>query len=340
MSPQAVQQSGVRDKGQGRLTEADARAVAREAVSVAATSPWLSTQAIVSAGERNTPTMVAGVTLPYFAIRRFDVKRGALWTEGDELLKTKVCVVGQTVAEWLFGSDDPVGRRVRIGQHNFRVLGVLVSRGTSTFGDDQDDRILMPIGSLAARVRKVPRAGRHVHGERAEPEVTKRAERQITGSSASATASPTARSPTSPCAPRRSCSTFGKVSGCSALLLGVATVSLVVGGIGVMNIMLVSVAERTREIGIRLSIGARRRDILLQFLVEAVVLCLGGGFLGVLLGGSVTVLAGRALGWNAWPTPLSVLVATATSFVIGTVFGWLPAFRASRLDPVEALRTE
>lgn len=343
VSPQAVQQSGVRDKGQGRLTEADARAVAREAVSVAATSPWLSTQAIVSAGERNTPTMVAGVTLPYFAIRRFDVKRGALWTEGDELLKTKVCVVGQTVAERLFGSDDPVGRRVRIGQHSFRVLGVLVSRGTSTFGDDQDDRILMPIGSLAARVRKVPpgRVDMFMASARS-PEVTKRAERQITEILRQRHRIADGAEPDfSVRAQKELLDLQEKVSGVlSALLLGVATVSLVVGGIGVMNIMLVSVAERTREIGIRLSIGARRRDILLQFLVEAVVLCLGGGFLGVLLGGSVTVLAGRALGWNAWPTPLSVLVATATSFVIGTVFGWLPAFRASRLDPVEALRTE
>lgn len=343
INPESVQSSGVRGKVSGRLTEADGRAIARDAPSVAAVAPWLSTAAQVVYGDRNVQTMVAGTTTPYFPIRRFNVAKGEKWTESDELLKTKVCIVGQTVADKLFGTEDPIGRTIRIGRAPHRVIGVLAPKGNSPFGEDQDDRIIMPIGSFRARVQATsPGRVDMLMASSTSEQTTDRAQTQIEsilrqrhriadGRDADFRVNTQAEF-------RETQQAIAKVLG--ALLLSVAAVSLVVGGIGVMNIMLVSVAERTREIGIRMSIGARARDILVQFLIEAVVLSLAGGVLGIVLGGAATIALGRALGWNAVPSLESVGVAVLTSAVIGIGFGFLPARRAASLDPIDALRTE
>jgi putative ABC transport system permease protein len=343
--PEAVQRSGARDldRAQVRLTEGDGRAILREAVSVTDVAPFLSTSTQVVFGDQNVSTLVAGVTLPYFRVRRFALADGALWTESDELTKTKVCVLGRTVATALFGASDPVGQTIRIGSHPHRVLGVLVPKGTSPYGEDQDDRILMPIGSVRARIRPTP-PGRvdMLLASASSEHTTARAEEQIT-----AILRQRHRLADSDLADFgiRTQKEYretqkGIADVLQALLLGVAAVSLVVGGIGVMNIMLVSVAERTREIGIRLSIGARERDILLQFLIEAVALSSMGGALGIALGSGLTFAAARALDWKAAPTADAILVAVATSALIGVVFGFVPARRAAKLDPIEALRSE
>ncbi len=269
--------------------------------------------------------------------------KGEAWQESDELIKSKVCLLGATVATELFGALDPIGHTIRIGRSPFRVIGVLEARGSSLFGDDQDDRVMMPPGTF--RVHVLPTSPGRVDSlvtSAASPEVTARAEAQIASILRQRHHIPDGQQPdfrTSSQAELRE--TQQRITlVLSALLLGVAAISLVVGGIGVMNIMLVSVAERTREIGIRMSIGARERDILLQFLIEAVVLSVIGGLLGAMLGTSATLGLGRALGWRMIPSPIALALAVATSGGIGVAFGFFPARRAAKMDPIDALRTE
>jgi putative ABC transport system permease protein len=343
VSPENVQSSGARGQVTGRLTENDARAVARDAVSVERVAPFLQTVGQVVYGDKNAATTMAGTTISYFPIRRFRISKGELWSESDELLKTKVCVVGTTVADKLFGTDDPIGRTIRIGRSPYRIIGLLEPKGTSPFGEDQDDRLLMPIGSFRARVMHTsPGRVDMFMASSTSDQTTTRAQEQIgsilrqrhriaDGKASDFVVNTQAEF-------REAQQAIAGVL--SALLLSVAAVSLVVGGIGVMNIMLVSVAERTREIGIRLAIGARERDILIQFLIEAIVLSMAGGVLGILVGSGATIGLGRALGWNAVPSLESIVVAVATSAIIGVVFGFLPARRAAKLDPIDALRQE
>ena len=340
--PAPVQVSGARSKSVGRLTEADGRAIAREAVSVSGVAPWLMTQGQVVYGDKNWSTALAGTTLPYFPIRRYTIAKGSGWTESDELLKTKVCVVGQTVATNLFGAEDPVGRTIRIGSFPFTVLGVLAVRGTSLFGEDQDDRILMPIGSFRARVMHTsPGRADQLIVSATSDQTVGRAKGEIEAILRQRHRLGDARDDFSVSSQAEFRETTGAVMGTlAALLLSVAGVSLLVGGIGVMNIMLVSVAERTREIGIRMSIGARERDILVQFLIEAIVLTMIGGALGIVVGSGLTLALGRVLSSPMAPSAGALEVAVAMSIAVGTVFGFLPAWRAAKLDPMVALRVE
>ncbi|MBV9948462.1 MAG: ABC transporter permease [Myxococcales bacterium] len=337
-----VQVSGARSKNVGRLTEADGRAIARDAVSVSGVAPFLQTQGQVVYRDKNWATSITGTTLSYLPIRRYTIGKGSAWTESDELLKTKVCVIGQTVAASLFGGEDPVGRVVRIGRSPYTVVGVLSPRGTSPFGDDQDDRVMMPIGSFRARVMHTApgRADQLIISATSETTVN-RAKAQIEGILRQRHRVEPGRDDfeVNSQADFRA-STEAIMATLSALLLSVAAVSLLVGGIGVMNIMLVSVAERTREIGNRMSIGARERDILVQFLVEAVALTMLGGLLGIAAGSAITLGIGRILASTMAPSATALGVAVATSVVIGTVFGFLPAWRAAKLDPIAALRVE
>jgi putative ABC transport system permease protein len=341
--PQPVQASGARSKFAGRLTENDMNAILRESVSVSAGAPFMGTQGQVVYGDRNVMTQIIGVTLPYYDIRRWTIARGEKWTETDELLKTKVCVVGKTVALKLFGTEDPVGRTIRIGRSPYRVIGELGTRGSSSFGDDQDDRVMMPAGSYRARVVHMPpgRADQLMFSATSEATV-EHARRQIQtilrqrhniaeGNSDDFEMRTQAETRETTDAILGMLSLFG---------IAVAAISLLVGGVGVMNIMLVSVAERTREIGIRMSIGARERDILIQFLVEAVMLTLVGGVLGIVVGSLAALGIGQALDMPMTPTPRSILVAVGTSAAIGTLFGFLPAWRAAKLDPIVALRVD
>jgi putative ABC transport system permease protein len=343
INPQPTQSSGARGKSTGRLTENDAKAILREANSVSHVAPWLSAQGQVVYADRNVATMLVGTTLEYFPIRKYNVDKGQNWTETDEQLKSKVAVIGGTVADKLFGTDDPVGHTIRVGRYPFKIIGVLARRGTSTFGEDQDDRIIMPIGAFRGRVMYTsPGRVDTIMASATSEQTTQRAQDQITAILRQRHRIAPDRDPdfnVNTQAEFRKAQE-GITTALSMLLLSVAAVSLLVGGIGVMNIMLVSVAERTREIGIRMSIGARGRDILTQFLVEAVVLSMMGGFLGIALGVGSTVSLGRALDWPMMPSVGSIAVAALTSAIIGVVFGFLPARRAAGLDPIEALRVE
>jgi putative ABC transport system permease protein len=342
--PETTQQSGVRGKTSGRLTEGDAKAVAREAVSVAGVGYWLSTNGQIVNGDKNTQTSVIGTNLAYFPIRKWEVGKGSFWTESDELLKTKVCLIGETVREKLFGAaEDPIGATVRIAGFPYRVIGVLKARGASTFGDDQDDRLVMPVGSYRARIQHTSpgRLDQLIIGATSENTVD-HAVSQISSILRQRHHIEEGRPDDfgihTQAEQREIQSQIFGVLG--MLLFGVAAISLLVGGIGVMNIMLVSVAERTREIGIRMSIGAREGDILLQFLIEAVVLSCVGGLAGMILGVVVTSGLGKAFDLPLHAGLGSIIMAVGTSAAIGLVFGYLPARRAAKLDPIDALRTD
>jgi putative ABC transport system permease protein len=342
--PRTTQQSGARAKGAGRLTEADGHAIAREAVSIAGVGFFMQTAGQVIYKDKNVATTIIGTNLPYFPIRKYELAKGSLWEENDELLKTKVCVLGNTVSEKLFGTGvDPVGETIRVGTFPYRVVGLLKARGAATIGQDQDDRIMMPTGSYRGRIMHT--APGHLDAlliGASSAETSDRAKDQITailrqrhriGEGGDLDFD------------IRTQAQFQETVGgilniMSLLLMGVATISLLVGGIGVMNIMLVSVAERTREIGTRMSIGAREQDILLQFLVEAVVLSLLGGIIGIIVGVGATTGIGFVLDWKLTPSFGSIVLAVGTSAGIGLLFGYLPARRAAKLDPIEALRVE
>jgi putative ABC transport system permease protein len=342
VSPQPAQASGARSKGVGRLTEGDGRAIVRDAVSVSGVAPWLSTQGQVVYADKNWATTMIGTGLSFFPIRRYRIANGSAWTESDEIFKTKVCLIGQTVATNLFGSADPVGRTVRVGRSPYTVIGVLAARGTSFFGDDQDDVLMMPIGSFRGRVMHTsPGRTDQLLISATSDQTTGRAKAQIESILRQRHRVEPGREDFIVNSQAEARQTTEAVLGTlSALALGVAAVSLLVGGIGVMNIMLVSVAERTREIGIRMSIGAREGDILVQFLVEAVVLTMVGGVFGIVFGSAFTVALGRLLSSPMAPSVRALGIAVATSVGIGTIFGFLPAWRAAKLDPMAALRTE
>jgi putative ABC transport system permease protein len=325
------------------MTEADGEAILRNATSISSVVPWSVAGATVVYGDKNWSTQAMGTTRGYWDVRGYTFAEGSSWSETDEVLKTKVCVIGQVVREQLFGTSEAVGQWVRVGRHPYRVIGVLTKKGNSPFGEDQDDRLLMPVGSFRARILPMP-PGRVMT-------LMASATSELTVDRAVEQAGEILRQRhhiqpgeeqdfviRSPLELRRSLETIFDTL--TVLLGAIAAVSLLVGGVGVMNIMLVSVTERTREIGIRMAIGATEGDILVQFLVEAVTLCVLGGLVGIGVG--VAAIRGLAVVLELnMGIPIPALVAAvATSGVIGITFGFLPARRAARLDPITALRNE
>ena len=343
--PQSAAASGAKGaQGSGvRLSGEDGKAIAREALSVAAVSPAIRAAAQAVYGDKNTPTSVEGVTLPYFTIRNWKVTRGTLWTEHDELLKTKTCVIGTTIQKKLFGGEDPVGRTIRIGRYPFRVLGVLEAKGDAPFGGDQDDTIVMPVQSFRARILRTPPDFAGVLMVSAtSAETTERAVKQIDSILRQRHRIAEGRAADFEIHTQKEFQAMQSVvyNLLTLLLVAVAAISLFVGGIGVMNIMLVSVTERTREIGIRMAIGARAHDIRTQFLVEAITLALLGGLLGAIIGITAIAIISRVLEWKMGISPLALGISIGTSALTGIVFGFFPARRAAQLDPIEALRHE
>jgi len=341
--PGSTTQAGVR-AGSGTvttLTEDDARAIQKELPSVRLAAPSLRTVAQVVSANQNWSTAVTGSTPDYFIARDWSFESGNPFTSSDVDGATKVAVLGKTVATNLFGSQDPIGQIIRIRNVPFKVVGLLSPKGQSAMGQDQDDVVIIPLSTLQKRIMGVTYI-QTIFVSANSPQKTIVAQEQVRLLLHQRHRIPlgqdddfTVRNMTDIAAAAEASSQV------MTLLLGsIASVSLIVGGIGIMNIMLVSVTERTREIGIRMAVGARGRDILLQFLVEAVVLSLAGGFFGVILGmtGSRIISA-----FVHWPTIISlgsILLAFVFSVTIGVFFGLYPARRAASLDPIAALRYE
>jgi putative ABC transport system permease protein len=341
--PQDTRSSGARAATRARLTEEDAAAILRDATSVSDITPQSTTRAQVVSGDGNVSTSVLGIGDGYFKIMGFDVDEGMTFSPVEFRTKAKVVILGQSVKRELFGSGDCVGEYVRIGRHPFRIVGVLKKKGESPFGEDQDDRVLMPIGAFRARVlRSGPGRVQMLIAQASSDDTVNRATTQIDEilrqrHKIEPEDEPDFGVRTQAEIRKSNEATFTTLT---LLLSAIAAISLLVGGIGVMNVMLVSVTERTREIGIRLAIGAREWDILTQFLIEAVVLSLFGGLAGLAVGlGGIAVLA-KTLGWEFTVPIQAIVTALVTSATVGVVFGYLPAHRAAKLDPIEALRHE
>jgi putative ABC transport system permease protein len=343
--PQQSNASGARGAQGGgvRLTEEDGRVIKREAVSIAAVAPVLRAQAQFVYMDKNVSTSALGTNRDYFTVRSWKVKTGAMWDDTDEAVKSKVCLVGETVKKNLFGDIDPIGHYIRVDRYNFRVLGVLESKGQAPIGGDQDDVVVMPIGSMRARIFRTPPgfAGALMMSA-TSADTNDRAVSQIDSILRQRHRIAEGREPDFAVRTQKEFLELQQtVYGALTLLLTiVAAVALFIGGIGVMNIMLVSVTERTREIGTRMAIGAREGDIRSQFLTEAIVLASAGGLGGVLVGAGLVPVIGALE-----DTPLTVnmtaaMISVIVSAIIGVVFGFFPARRAARLDPIEALRRE
>ena len=341
--PGTSNQGGVRAGfgGVNTLVDGDARAMIREVRAVAYASPVLRRPEQLVAGNLNWGTLVHGVAPEFQQIREWQIAEGRFLHDGDMESAAKVVVLGETVVRNLFGNDDPIDTVIRIRNIPFRVVGVLAPKGQTGHGTDQDDTVMIPYTSMQKRLMRITWL-QSIVVKAVNAERVQEAQEQITSllrqrhrigpereddfnvrnlSDIAEAATTTAR--------------------VMAVLLGsVAGISLLVGGIGIMNIMLVSVTERTREIGIRMAVGARSRDIMLQFLVEAVVMAATGGIIGIFLGiGSSEVLKT----WAQWPTlidPAIVAIAFLFSGAVGVFFGFYPAKKAATLDPIEALRYE
>jgi putative ABC transport system permease protein len=342
---------GVREAQNVTLTAADSDAIARECPAVLAATPFVPTAGQMIYGNSNwKPKQIQGVGPDYPIVRNWPLRAGAFFTDRDVSAGAKVCVIGNTIVAKLFQTTNPVGETVRIRNIPFRVIGVLDRKGANIGGDDQDDIVLVPYttvqkriqGSQFDNVNAILVSGR-------SPSQMADAESQIrnlllerhripSGAPADFRVQNTTEI----------ANTLGIITGTITLMLAaIAAISLVVGGVGIMNIMLVSVTERTREIGIRMAVGARGKDILRQFLVEAVMLSALGGVVGVLLGigasVGITLVINSITSGTKWPVVVSApaaIIALVFSAAVGVFFGFYPARRASRLDPIDALRYE
>ena len=320
------------------LTVEDVQAIQREVAGIAALSPEMNDRAQVLANGLNWNTSIRGEDVSYLDIRLWSVSEGTMFSELDVRSASKVCVIGKTVATQLFPDIDPVGQSLRIRNIPFKVMGVLATKGFNYFGQDQDDAVIIPYTSHIKRIARRPNLNSIVIQAQApglmagiqqeitdllqqrrngrEPDFTVRNQQELAEAATATTKTMT------------------------VLLGAIAGVSLIVGGIGIMNIMLVSVTERTREIGIRLAVGAHGRDVLTQFLVEAIILSVMGGTLGVALGVGASQLVSKLNNWPVLISSSAIIGAVAFSAAIGVFFGFYPARKAAQLDPIEALRYE
>jgi putative ABC transport system permease protein len=323
------------------LTLGDAQAV-RALDGVAAVSPELSTQKYVVAGTKNTTTTILGTTQDYPTVRAYTIWQGSFLTDTAVEQALRVAVLGSTTADDLGLDRSSIGSQITIGGIPFEVVGILQPKGGASF-QNGDDQVLIPVSTLKRYFTGTASSGVRSIGvsvatagqmETVKADITALLEERhniaATASDDFSVADQTQLLSTAT-------SVFGLLT---VLLAGVASISLVVGGIGIMNIMLVSVRERTREIGIRKAVGARNRDILLQFLVEALVLSILGGLIGVVVGVVASAVIGALAGWGFTFNPITLVVATAFSLLVGVVFGVWPARQAARLNPIAALRFE
>jgi putative ABC transport system permease protein len=323
------------------FTVKDVDAVESQVQGVAVAAPIVSRNLTAIYGNLNHAQQVTGTDNRYFVARDWSVANGRTFTDGEIAAGSSVCILGATTSKALFEGGDPVGETIRLKQISCPVIGVLAAKGNSGFGQDQDDVVVMPLKAMQRRIagnQDVQTIYVSVDGNYTTSSVQASIEdllRERRG------IGPTDRDNFSVMDMAQITSMLTSISGVlTSLLSAVAGVSLVVGGIGIMNIMLVSVTERTREIGIRLAIGAQANQVLMQFLVEAVVLSLFGGIIGIALGLSLAALGGKFLSVPFVFNPTIVAIAFVFSALVGVAFGYFPARRAAHLDPIEALRHE
>jgi putative ABC transport system permease protein len=320
------------------LTPEDAIAIMNEVPGVVAVSPEMRDRAQVQANGLNWNTQILGEGVDYLSIRTWNLRDGVMFGEQDLRSFGKVAVIGKTIADQLFPNDDPVGQNIRIRNIPFKILGVLEPKGFNFFGSDQDDAVIIPYTSHLRRVSRRQNLN-SILIQAVSPEAMPMVQQQITDLLQQR------RGGREPDFTVRNQIELAEAATATTktmtLLLGaIAGVSLVVGGIGIMNIMLVSVTERTREIGIRLAVGAHGREIMLQFLTEAIVLSALGGSIGIALGIGASQVMSH---FNNWPTLIAtdaIIIAFVFSAAVGVFFGFYPARKAARLDPIDALRYE
>ncbi|MCZ2075189.1 MAG: ABC transporter permease [Bryobacteraceae bacterium] len=338
------QTSGGLRSGAGTTTTLipeDVDALLREAPAVAAASPSVHASVTLVSGSQNWTTRAEGVGSQYPDVRNRTVSSGEFFNETDVRTAARVAIVGQTVANELFPGMDPVGQTLRVRNLPFRIVGVLQAQGQSQWGQDQDDTILVPYTTAMKKLMSITYVPT-VYVSAVSSSATSDAERQITEMLR-------IRHNIRPGQPDdfrvRNLTEVAEAAEATTrvmtMLLGsIAAVSLLVGGIGIMNIMLVSVTERTREIGIRMAVGARSKHVQAQFLIESVVLGLAGGLAGIVMGLGVSALLSAAFGWPQSISPLAAVGSALFSMAIGVFFGYYPAKKAANLDPIEALRFE
>jgi putative ABC transport system permease protein len=323
------------------LTLDDALAIRRGVPLITSVAPNVDGPVQVVYGNQNWYTTYRGISPEYFAIRNWHLASGSLFTQQDVSTLAGVCVIGNTVANVLFGDDDPIGKTIRVQNLPCKVIGMLQPKGQSTNGRDQDDFVMMPISTVMHKLKGISWLD-DIFCSAASPEAIVPVEKQITQllrqRHVLRSDEPddfNIRHPQDALEAQEEASkTF------TLMLASIASVSLLVGGIGIMNIMLVSVTERTREIGVRMAVGATEEDVQLQFLIEALTVSLIGGAIGVVFGVFASAGVSRILEWPAIISPIAIVVAALFSAAIGIFFGYYPAQKASQLDPIEALRFE
>jgi putative ABC transport system permease protein len=341
--PGAAFQGGVSQGAGSRasLTEEDMEAIKEDAPAVDKISPMTRANCQIIAGNLNWNTSVQGGNTEFFAIRDWKVESGEFFTEQDNRSGAKVCLLGKTVSDYLFPNQNPIGQIVRINKLPFEVIGTLAAKGQNAMGMDQDDIVLAPFSTVQKKIKRDEYVSAFIMSAK-NKDMISTAKSQVTAvlrdrhrikdgeendfTIRTQTDIATAATSTS------------KIM--TTLLASIASVSLLVGGIGIMNIMLVSVTERTREIGLRMSIGARRKDILKQFLIEAILLSIIGGIVGIGFGLLASRTIAKLANWPVLVSLYSVFMAFLFSAAVGMFFGYYPAKKASRLSPIEALRYE
>ncbi|QXD15055.1 ABC transporter permease [Rhodocaloribacter litoris] len=343
ITPGTSNQGGV-SRGAGsfnRLTLADAEKLKRESLYLSAVSPVVFTMSQVIGGQGNWRTRINGVDTDYQIIRDWPLRYGRFFDPGEVRAMRKVAVLGKTVADQLFPGVDPTGQQVRIRNVPFQVIGVLEAKGKTAEGTDQDDVVLAPYTTVQSRLSGWSRIFQILASTSSPADIPAAQEeirlimRESHGLAEWEEDDFEVRNQADLAAAAQ-----GTTEVMTMLLFAIASISLLVGGIGIMNIMLVSVTERTREIGIRMAIGARGADVLTQFLVESIVMSIVGGLIGVLVGFAGTAILERLTGWGTAISPETVFIALVFSAAVGIFFGFYPARKAASLNPIEALRYE
>jgi len=320
----------------------DADAIKKQASYVTSVSPAVNANGQAINGSLNWPTTMQGVSPEYLGIRDWKLKDGISFTQADVNSAAKVCLIGQTVVENIFtNGEDPVGKIIRFNKIPIKIIGVLEEKGENTFGQDQDDIVLAPYTTVQKRMLAIPYV-QTIYASAMDEQSSTLATDQVSSILRKQHRLKTADD--DDFTVRTQAELINTISSTSqlltVLLAAIASISLVVGGIGIMNIMYVSVTERTKEIGLRMSIGARGLDILLQFLIEAILISITGGLIGVALGITASKLVTAFLSWPTYITESSIVLSFLVCAVTGVFFGYYPALKASRLDPIEALRYE